>query len=108
MVGAVRRQGCGVNIANALRGIGGEIEIGRTLLASAAAAGIFSPIAFETYEVGWNGGHFDAVAWCLAYPGGLAALVTCGVLGIGSKDKSVAAARQTQAQPPLDDKGGQA
>jgi hypothetical protein len=86
-----------MTISNILRGVSGELEVGRVSLASAALLSIISPIAFETYEIGWNGGHFDVTAWCLAYPGGLAALVTAGILGIGSKDKKVAEARATNA-----------
>jgi hypothetical protein len=88
-----------------LRGIGGDLEIGRVSLAIGGFFAVFSPIAFEVYEIGWNGGHFDVTAWCLAYPGGLAALVTSGILVIGNKEKQVAVARLTAATPPLDDKG---
>jgi hypothetical protein len=95
-----------MKIFDILRGIGGDFEIGRVSLAIGGFFAVISPIAFEIYEVGWNGGHFDVTAWCLAYPGGLTALVTGGVLVIGNKDKQVAAARQTVAQPPLDDKTG--
>lgn len=96
-----------MRFSNILRGISGEIEIGRTLLASSGFAAIVSPIAFQVTDMIHNGFHFDVTAWCVAYPGGLAALNGIGVFAIGNKDKSVAAARQTQAQPPLDDKGGQ-
>ena len=82
-------------LSNIFRGIGGELEIGRTLLASAGAAAIFSPIGFQAWEM-HNGGHFDVTAWCIAYPGGLVALVAGGILGIASKDKSVATAIQTR------------
>jgi len=86
-----------MKIANILKGIGGEYEIGRVSLAIGGFLAVTSPIGFEIYEVGWNGGHFDVAAWCLAYPGGLAALITGGVLAVASKDKSVAVAKQTQA-----------
>lgn len=87
---------------NVLRGITGEPEIGRVSLAIGGFFAVISPIAFEIYEIGWNHGHFDVTAWCLAYPGGLVALVAGGVFAIGSKDKSVATAqviRDTQALP---------
>jgi hypothetical protein len=86
-----------MKLANILKGIGGDYEIGRVSLAIGGMFAVTSPIAFEWYEVGWNGGHFDVAAWCLAYPGGLVALVAGGVFAIASKDKSVAAAKQTQA-----------
>lgn len=97
-----------MSIANILRGTGGEFEIGRVSLAVGGLFAVVSPIGFEWYEVGFNGGHFDVTAWCLAYPGGLVALVAGGVFAIGNKEKQVAAARLTIAQPPLDDKGAQA
>jgi hypothetical protein len=86
-----------MSIRDILKNAAGEFEVGRTLLVSAGFFGIFAPIGFEVYEVRWNGGHFDVAAWCLAYPGGLAALVTAGVLSIGVKSKADAAARQTDA-----------
>ena len=78
-----------------LRGIGGEVEIGRALLALASLAAIASPIGFQAWDM-VRGAHFDVTAWCVAYPGGLAALVTAGILGIGRKDQNVAAARATR------------
>ena len=87
-----------------LRGLGGDFEIGRVSLAIGGFFAVTSPIGFEIYEMGWKGGHFDVTAWCLAYPGGLVALVTGGVLAIGHKEKQVADARQNLAAPPLDDK----
>jgi hypothetical protein len=94
-----------MKLLNALRGINGEFEVGRTSLAAASFAAILAPIAFEAWDLA-HGGHFDVTAWCLAYPGGLCTLVTGGVLGIGAKDRNVAAAKITQAQPPLNEKPG--
>ncbi len=90
---------------NILRGIGGEFEIGRVLLASSGLAGITTPIIFEAISMYHNGFHFDVAAWCVAYPSGLAALGGIGIFTIGNKDKAVAFARQTQALPPLEDLG---
>lgn len=86
-----------MRLANILKGISGDYEIGRVSLAIGGLFAVVSPITFEWYEIVWNGGHFDVTAWCLAYPGGLVALVAGGVFAIASKDKSVAAAKQTQA-----------
>lgn len=80
-----------------LRNITGEIEIGRLLLAASGVAAIFSPLIYETLDLYHNGWHFDVTAWCVAYPGGLAALASLGIFAIGKKDKDVAAARVTQA-----------
>lgn len=86
-----------MRIANILKGVGGDYEIGRVSLAIGGFLAVTTPIGFEAYEIGWNGGHFDITAWCLAYPGGLVALIGGGAFAIGSKDKSVAVAKQTQA-----------
>lgn len=89
-----------MTITNIFRGISGQFEIGRVSLGIGGMFAIISPIAFEIYEIGWNGGHFNVTAWCFAYPGGLGALVASGVIAIGSKEKSVAAARQTVGEVP--------
>jgi hypothetical protein len=80
---------------NILRGIGGEFEIGRVLLAGSGVAGILTPIGFQSWDMALNGAHFDVAAWCLAYPGGLSALAGIGVFAIGKKDKGVAEAKAT-------------
>lgn len=89
-------------LSNMLKGISGEFEIGRVLLASSGVSAIFTPIGFEAWHMA-KGGAFDVAAWCAAYPGGLAALAGVGVFSIGKKDVSVSVARQTQAQAPLSD-----
>lgn len=89
-----------MKIFDILRGISGQFEIGRVSLVVGGFFAVTSPIGFEIYEIGWNGGHFDVTAWCLAYPAGLVALVTGGVFAIGSKEKAVAAAQATVAAIP--------
>ena len=93
-----------MSLANMLRNINGELELGRVLLASSGVAAIVSPIGFQVWDM-FNGGHFDVAAWCASYPTGLGVLSGVGVFSIGKKEKDVAAARQVQAQPPLNDKG---
>jgi hypothetical protein len=85
---------------NFLRGIGGEFEIGRVLLASSGLAAIVSPIVFQAWDMAMNGAHFDVTAWCVAYPGGLAALSGIGVFAIGKKDNAVAAAKAAASAAP--------
>jgi hypothetical protein len=80
---------------NFLRGISGEIEIGRVLLASGGAAAIFAPIVFIACDMIFHGAHFDIVAFCASYPVGLAALSGVGVYAIGKKEQSVATAKAT-------------
>lgn len=89
-----------MKIFDILRGINGHFEIGRVSLVIGGFFATVSPIGFEIYEIGWNGGHFDVTAWCLAYPGGLVALVTGGVFAIGNKEKAVASAQTTVAAIP--------
>jgi hypothetical protein len=89
-----------MKILDILRGVGGQFEIGRVSLAIGGFFAVTTPIGFEIYEVGWNGGHFDVASWCLAYPGGLVALVAGGVFAIGNKEKAVAAAQATTAAIP--------
>ena len=87
---------------NFLRGIGGEFEIGRVLLGASGAAAIVSPIAFQAWDMLAHAARFDVVAWCTAYPGGLAALSGIGVFAIGKKDNAVAQAKAvpgTSTQP---------
>lgn len=78
---------------NFLRGIGGELEIGRVLLGASGLAAITSPIGFQAWDMAMNGAHFDVTAWCVAYPGGLAALSGIGVFAVGKKDTAVAQAK---------------
>lgn len=85
------------SLSNMLRGIGGEFEIGRVLLASSGLSAIVSPLVFEAWDMAVNGVHFDVTAWCVAYPGGLSALAGIGVFAIGKKDKGVAQAKATLA-----------
>ncbi len=80
---------------NFLRGIGGEFEIGRVLLAASGLSAIVSPIAFQLLFMIHNGWKFNVTEWCIAYPGGLAALAGIGVFSIGQKDKGVATAKAT-------------
>ena len=81
--------------ADFLRGVGGELEIGRVLLASSGVAAILTPIIFQSCDMIFNDAGFDVVAWCTAYPGGLAALAGIGVFSIGRKDKGTAEAKAT-------------
>lgn len=55
-----------MKLVDILKGIGGDYEIGRVSLAIGGLFSVTSPIGFEIYEIGWNGGHFDPTAWCIA------------------------------------------
>lgn len=78
-----------------LRGISGDLEIGRVLLASGGAVAIFAPIIFIGCDMYFNNAHFDVVAFCTAYPAGLAALSGVGIYTIGRKEEAVANAKAT-------------
>lgn len=80
----------------ALKNVNGQIELGRLLLAGSGVMAIVTPIVFQGLDMAHNNWHFDVTAWCVAYPGGLAALNSIGIFAIGKKEKDVAIARQTQ------------
>ena len=88
-----------MGLTNALKGITGEFEIGRMLGAFGVTTYIVSAPAFQFYEV-WRNGHFDVIAFCAAYPAGLAAALGATAGSIALKDRNVAVARQTADNPP--------
>lgn len=82
------------NWTSILRGIGGELEINRTIGAIGAAAYIVTvPIMLIVEE--WNNRAFDLVAYCTAYPAGLAIAVGAIAGAVALKDSSVAKAKAT-------------
>lgn len=90
------------SITNALRGIGGEFELTRVVGAAGAASYIVGANAF----VAWNmaeGRSFDLTAYCVAFPGGLAALLVAIAGGAGLKDRNVAVAKATEAKTRTDE-----
>jgi hypothetical protein len=89
-----------MSLRDILKNAAGEFEVGRTLLTTGVGAAVTTPIGFQLADMAHNGWHFDPAAWCLAYPGGLAALVTSGVVSIGKKGKDDATAKQINAQTP--------
>lgn len=87
-------------ISTMFRGIGGELEVQRVL----GAAGVASYIVFPHLFVAWELAHgksFDLVAYCTAYPAGLAAALAASAGAIGWKDRQVAKAKaETPAAAP--------
>ena len=82
-------------ITAALRGIGGEFEINRVV---GAFGGITYVIGAQVF-VAWNmaeGREFDLIAYCTAFPAGLAAVVAAIAGAVGWKDQKVAAAKITE------------
>jgi len=90
------------NITNALKGIGGQYELNRLVGAFGGTVFIISTVAFMAWDVMWKGRDFDVVAYCLAFPGGIGAVVAAIAGAVAWKDKAVATAKvieTTGAQP---------
>lgn len=91
-------------ILDALRGISGEFEINRVVGAIGGIGYINGALAFTAWDVMWRGREFDIVAFCAAFPGGLAIIVGAIAGAAAYKDKGVATARvieQTGSQPGM-------
>ena len=96
-----------IGILQALKGIGGEFEINRIVGAIGGIGYINGALAFTAWDVMWRGREFDIVAFCAAFPGGLAIIVGAIAGAAAYKDKGVATARviettgsQPGASPP--------
>lgn len=88
--------------SNALKGIGGEYELSRLVGFFGGVTYVIGTHIFVGYEVIWLGRQFDVTAYCLAFSGGLAAIVTGTAGAVAWKDKGVASAKviaQTGAVP---------
>lgn len=81
-----------MGISDFLRGPGGEYEITRGLGALGGIAYIIGAHAFVAWEIHLGRG-FDLTAYCLAFPGGLAAIVAAAAGGAAWKDKGTASAK---------------
>ena len=89
-----------MSITNALKGITGEFEVQRILGALGSITYIVTGPALVW--VGKVQVTFDT--FCIDYPAGLTACLGATAAAIALKDRQVATARQTTAQPPLSDK----
>lgn len=90
------------SLANAFKGIGGEFELTRVVGGLGSVVYIFGAPAF----VAWNlveGREFDVTAFCIAYPGGLAAILAAIAGAAGLKDRNVAVAKATEAKTRTDE-----
>ena len=85
-----------MNLSNMLKGIGGEPELVRTLGAVGVAAYIVSGISFQAWNM-IRGVPFDVVAFCTAFPAGLAVAIGAAAGAVAIKDKAVAGAKVTEA-----------
>lgn len=93
----------------ALRGIGGEYEIARVLGGFGAMVYCICANAFVGYEIIVAGREFDITAYCLAFPGGLIAIIGAAAGAVALKDRNVASSKyiertgivpSKQADPP--------
>lgn len=82
-----------MSILNALKGIGGEFEVQRVLGTIGTVTYTFSVPALVATGVIKD---VDVTAFCLAYPGGLAACIGATAGAIAWKDKAVASAKVTE------------
>jgi len=91
-----------MSILSIFKNLQGEWEVGRTMFVAGGSSAIVAPLAFTAVDM-HHGAHFDIAAFCIAYPGGLAALNSLNLFSIGKKGKDAAIERQTVAMPPLSD-----
>lgn len=82
---------------NALKGISGEYELSRLVGFFGGVVYVICANAFVGYEVWWLGKDFDVTAYCLAFSGGLAGIVTGTAGAVAWKDKGVASAKVIEA-----------
>lgn len=88
-------------LINALRGIGGEFELNRVVGAFGGVAYVVGANSFVAWHLAKHG-EFDIVAYCAAFPAGLAVIVGAIAGAVAWKDKGVASAKvieQTGAVP---------
>lgn len=96
----------------ALRGIGGEYEINRVIGGFGAMAYCVCTNLFVGWQIIVGDKEFDITAYCLAFPGGLAAIIAAAAGAVAVKDRNVASARVIErtgvvpASPPASHKAG--
>lgn len=84
-------------ITNALKGIGGEYELTRVIGALGSVAYIVGTNAFVAWHM-YLGREFDLTAYCVAFPGGFAAMMAAIAGAVSVKDRNVAVAKDTEAK----------
>jgi uncharacterized iron-regulated membrane protein len=88
-------------LSEALKGTNGGYELTRVLGGAGGFVYILGANAFVAWEIALGRG-FDLATYCLAFPGGLAAIIAAVSGGAAWKDKGVASAKvieQTGAVP---------
>jgi hypothetical protein len=82
-----------MTITNVLKGITGQFEITRVLGALGVLIYIIGAHVFVGWTVFHQGKPFDVVAYCAAFPAGLAVAIGIISEAAGRKDKATAAAQ---------------
>jgi hypothetical protein len=96
-----------VNLFNAIRGINGEPEIIRTTGAFGVFSYVVGALAFQAWAL-HRGDHFDIVAFCASFPGGLA-LAYGAISGAAAlKDRNVAVAQTVSSTGAMPGKAANA
>lgn len=79
--------------SSALKGIGGQYELNRLVGAFGGVAYVIGAVGLTAYDVMERGREFDIVAFCAAFPGGLAVVVGAIAGAVAWKDRGVATAK---------------
>jgi hypothetical protein len=77
---------------SALRGVGGDYEISRVIGGFGALAYCVCANAFVAWQL-VQAREFDVTAYCLAFPGGLAAIIAAAAGSAAVKDRQSATSR---------------
>ena len=80
-------------LTNILKGINGEFEYTRVLGAIGVAVYIIAANGFEAWTVFGQGKPFDVVAYCAAFPSGLAVAIGVIATAAAHKEKTAAVAQ---------------
>ena len=84
-------------LTNAFKGIGGEYELTRVVGGFGAFAFIIGANAFTAWHIA-KGNPFDLTAYCIAFPGGIGAILASIAGAASLKDRNIAVAKQTEAK----------
>lgn len=87
-------------ITHAFKGPNGEFEIARSLGALGGLAYIAGANLFVAFEVFHRGREFDLIAYCTAFPAGLAAVLVAIGGAVAIKDRNVAKANAEKGDAP--------
>ena len=87
-------------INHAFKGPNGEFEIARLTGAVGGLAYVVGAHTFVAFEVFHKGRDFDLVAYCTAFPAGLAGVLVAIGGAVAIKDRNVAKANAERGEQP--------